>query len=168
MTQGTIHTHAPPPTPQPPPPHSIVSSSCQKFLCKSEVSVYVRKLFTAKPLLSFTCNLNLEHSKTGYLSFRCMKVTAFLHCFGTKFECGLIHLVCSITIPYVFGLLLCLCSASDTLILRFLVPDFPLLVRVPFLSSALLDGMTFPFLSDGNPLWTPSNQATRHVFFPKR
>ena len=36
---------------------------------------------------------------------------------------------------------------------------------VPFLSSALLGGMTFPFLSDRNPLWTPSNPTLKHFFF---
>ena len=39
-------------------------------------------------------------------------------------------------------------SASDILSLRFLVPDFPLLVPAPFLSTVPLHGMTFPFLSD--------------------
>ena len=34
--------------------------------------------------------------------------------------------------------------AFDTLASRFLVPEFPLLVHTPFLSSALLYGMIFP------------------------
>ena len=45
---------------------------------------------------------------------------------------------------------------------RFLVPDFPLLVLAPFLPSAPLHGMTFPFLSDRNSLWTHSNLTSRH------
>ena len=38
----------------------------------------------------------------------------------------------------------------------------PLLVPAPFLSSVHLHGMTFPFLSDRNPLWTPSSLTWRH------
>ena len=53
--------------------------------------------------------------------------------------------------PALSGLLLIL-SAS-----RFLVPDFPLLAPAPFPSSAPLHGITFPCLSDRNPLWTHSN-----------
>ena len=48
---------------------------------------------------------------------------------------------------------------------RFFVPDCPLLVPTPFLSMAPLHGMTFPFLSDRNPLWTHSNQTSGHFFF---
>ena len=50
---------------------------------------------------------------------------------------------------------------------RLLVPDSPLLVPAPFLSSALLHGMTFPFLSDGNPVWTPQINS-RDIFPPKQ
>ena len=39
----------------------------------------------------------------------------------------------------------------------FLAPDSPLLVSAPFLFWVHLHGMTFPFLSDRNPLWTHSN-----------
>ena len=42
---------------------------------------------------------------------------------------------------------------------RFLVPDLPLLVPVPFVSLAPLHRMTFYFLSDRNPLWIPSDQT---------
>ena len=45
-------------------------------------------------------------------------------------------------------------------------PSFPLLVSTPFLSSADLRAMTFPILSNRTPLWTPSNQTSRH-FFPE-
>ena len=45
---------------------------------------------------------------------------------------------------------------------RFLVPDFLFLVFEPFLSSAPLHGMSFPFLSKRNPLWTPSNPSKRN------
>ena len=49
-------------------------------------------------------------------------------------------------------------SASDTLSAsRFLAPDSSLLVPAPFLFSDHQHGMTFPFLSDRNPLWTHSN-----------
>ena len=44
-------------------------------------------------------------------------------------------------------------AATDTL--RFLVPDFPLLVPVPFLSALPLHG---------NPLWTHSNQTSEYFF----
>ena len=33
-----------------------------------------------------------------------------------------------------------------------------------FLSSVLLHGMTFPFLSDRSPLWTHSSQTSKHLF----
>ena len=53
---------------------------------------------------------------------------------------------------HVLSVLLLILSAS-----RFLViPDFPLLVPESFLSLAPPHGMTFPFFSDRNPLWTPS------------
>ena len=48
-----------------------------------------------------------------------------------------------------------------------LVPDFPLLFPVPFLSSVPLYGMTYPFLSPGgdrNTPWTRSTQTPRHSF----
>ena len=48
---------------------------------------------------------------------------------------------------------------------RLLVPDFPLLVPAPSLSSVPLHEMAFRFLSDRNPLWTPSNQTSRRFFF---
>ena len=48
---------------------------------------------------------------------------------------------------------------------RFLVPDFPLLVPMPFQSLAHLCGMTFPFISDRNPPWTSSNQTSGCFFF---
>ena len=48
---------------------------------------------------------------------------------------------------------------------RFLAPHFLLLAPTPFLSSAPLPGMTFPFLSDTNPLWIHSNQTSRRFFF---
>ena len=57
-------------------------------------------------------------------------------------------------------LILSLVSAS-----RFFIPDFPLVVSTPFLSVAPLHGITFPFLSDRNPLWTLLNLASRHFFF---
>ena len=47
---------------------------------------------------------------------------------------------------------------------RFLAPDFPLLVPSSFLSSVPLHGMTFPFLSDRNPLLTPSDQTSGQFF----
>ena len=31
-----------------------------------------------------------------------------------------------------------------------------------------MDGMTFPFLPNRNPLWTPSNLTARHFFFPDK
>ena len=40
---------------------------------------------------------------------------------------------------------------------RFLATDSPLLVPAPFLFSVHLHGMTFPFLSDRNPLWAHSD-----------
>ena len=42
---------------------------------------------------------------------------------------------------------------------RFLTPHSPLFVPAPFLFSDHLHGMTFPFLSDRDPLWT--------LLFPK-
>ena len=39
---------------------------------------------------------------------------------------------------------------------RFLASGSPLLVPAPFLFSVHLHGMTFPFLSDRNSLWTHS------------
>ena len=60
--------------------------------------------------------------------------------------------------PALSALLLTL-SAS-----RFHSPDFSLLVPAPFLFSVHLHGMTFPFLSDRNPLWTHSGQTLRHFF----
>ena len=63
---------------------------------------------------------------------------------------GLISVtVFNFTHPPVLSALLLILSAS-----RFLVADFPQLVLAPFLSSVPLHGMTFPFLSDRNPLWT--------------
>ena len=56
-------------------------------------------------------------------------------------------------------------SVSDTLASRFFVPDFLLLVPMLFLSLVLLLEMTFPFLSDRNPLWTPSDLTWRYFFF---
>ena len=48
---------------------------------------------------------------------------------------------------------------------RFIVPDFPLLVTMPFSSSsAPRHGTILPFLSDRNSVWTPSNQTSRHFF----
>ena len=55
--------------------------------------------------------------------------------------------VFNFTHPPVLSALLLKLSAS-----RFPVPDSPLLVPAPFLSSVHLHGMTFPFLSDRNPL----------------
>ena len=49
-----------------------------------------------------------------------------------------------------------LCSAG--------MSDFPLLVPAPFLSLVPLHGMTSPFLSDRNTLWTLSGQTLRHLF----
>ena len=43
-------------------------------------------------------------------------------------------------------------------------PKFSQLVPATFLFSVHLRGMTFPFLSDRNPLWTPSHQTWRHFF----
>ena len=37
------------------------------------------------------------------------------------------------------------------------VPVYLMLVPAPLLFSVHLHGMTFPFLSDRNPLWTHSN-----------
>ena len=45
---------------------------------------------------------------------------------------------------------------------RFLVPDFPLLVLVPFSSSALQHGITFPFHSERNPFLTVPNPTLKH------
>ena len=53
---------------------------------------------------------------------------------------------------HVLSVLLLILSASVFLV----IPDFPLLVPEPFLPLAPLHEMTFPFLSDRNPLWTPS------------
>ena len=53
-------------------------------------------------------------------------------------------------------------SASDNLSLQILPPGFPLLVPAPFLSLVRLRVMTFPFLSDRNPLSTTLNQTSRH------
>ena len=49
---------------------------------------------------------------------------------------------------------------------RFLAPDLSApLIPAPFLSwVALHVGMTFPFLSVRNPLWTHSGQTLRHFF----
>ena len=68
----------------------------------------------------------------------------------------------SFTHPPVLSALLLIFSAP-----KFLVPDSPLLVPAPFLSSALQGGMSY-FLSDGNPLCIPSNQTSRHLFFTPR
>ena len=70
--------------------------------------------------------------------------------------------VFNFTHPPTLSALLQILSAS-----RFLAPDFPLLVPTLFLSSAALHGMTFPFLSDRNHLWTLSNQISRHNYFFK-
>ena len=45
---------------------------------------------------------------------------------------------------------------------RYLVRDFPLLVPALFLSLAPQHGMTFCFLPDRNPFWTPLSQTSRH------
>ena len=66
--------------------------------------------------------------------------------------------VFNFTHPPVLSALLLILSAS-----RFLAPDYPLLVPAPFLFSVNLRGMTFPFLSDRNPLWTHSLFALRIV-----
>ena len=63
------------------------------------------------------------------------------------------------THPPILSALLLILSAS-----RFLTPHFPLLAPTPFLSSAPLLGMTFPFLSDRNPLWTHSSRTSKHFF----
>ena len=47
---------------------------------------------------------------------------------------------------------------------RSLVPDFPLLVPMSFLSLAPLHGMTFPFLSNRNHLWTPCFPLCAAIF----
>ena len=83
------------------------------------------------------------------------------------------------THPPLLSTLLLIFSAS-----RFLVPNFPLLVFVlnfpllvpvpnvpllvlaPFPFQAPLRGTT-PFLSDRNPLWTPSSQTRRHFCSPQ-
>ena len=59
-----------------------------------------------------------------------------------------------LTHPPILAALLLIVPAS-----RFLLPDFPLLVPVPFVSLASLRGMTSSFLSDSNPLRTPSDQT---------
>ena len=51
---------------------------------------------------------------------------------------------------------------------RSLVPDFPLLVPAPILSSAPLHGITFHYLTVRNPLWTPSNLTSNLSCFPFR
>ena len=53
--------------------------------------------------------------------------------------------------------LLLILSAS-----RLFVPDFPLLVPAPFLSSAPLQRIALPIVSHRNLLWAPSDQTTRH------
>ena len=57
----------------------------------------------------------------------------------------------SLSHPLTLSALLLVLSAS-----RFLAPGFPLFVPARFLSLAPLYGMTFPFLSERDPLWTPS------------
>ena len=47
---------------------------------------------------------------------------------------------------------------------RFLTPDSPLLVFTAFLYLVPQHGMTFPFLSDRDPLWTHSSQTSKHFF----
>ena len=70
--------------------------------------------------------------------------------------------VFSFTHPPILSVLLVMLSCS-----RFLVSDFPLLVSVPFSSSAPLYGMTFLFLTGRNPLWTTSNPTWIFFFKPK-
>ena len=60
--------------------------------------------------------------------------------------------VFNFTRPPVLSAPLLILSAS-----RFLAPDSPLFVPAPFLFSVHQHGMTFPFLSDRNPLWTHSS-----------
>ena len=60
--------------------------------------------------------------------------------------------VFNFTHPPILSALLVMFSAS-----KFLAPDSPLLVPAPFQFSVHLHGMTFPFLSDRNPLWTLSD-----------
>ena len=69
--------------------------------------------------------------------------------------------VFNFTHPPVLSAQLLTLSAS-----RFLAPDSPLLVPELFLSSVHLHGMTFPFLSDRNPLWTHSS-VTQNISFSK-
>ena len=59
----------------------------------------------------------------------------------------------------VLSALLLILSAS-----RFLAPDSPLLVPVPFLFLVHLHGMTLSFLCDRNPLWTRSDVIWKYVF----
>ena len=67
--------------------------------------------------------------------------------------------VFNFTRPPILSALLLILSAS-----RFLTPDSPLLVPAPFLFSVHQHGMTFPFLSNRNPLWTHSNLIWKFSF----
>ena len=68
--------------------------------------------------------------------------------------------VFNFTHPPVLSALLLILSAS-----RFLAPDSPLLVPAPFLFLVHRHGMTFPFLSDRNSLWTASSHTSGRFFF---
>ena len=67
------------------------------------------------------------------------------------------------THPSILSALLVIFSAS-----RFLIPDSPLLVPAPFLVLDPLHGITLPFLSDRNFLWTQSSVPNLNNFFPKK
>ena len=95
-------------------------------------------------LYELHCDLDLEDCVSGML-LRLISVTVF-----------------SFTHPPILSALLLILSAS-----RSFITDFQLLFLMPFPSPAPLHGRTFPFLSNRNPLWTPSNTTLKHFFFSK-
>ena len=101
----------------------------------------------------------------SYFLLRLISVTVFNFTHPSVLSALLLisETVFSFTHPPVLYALLLILSAS-----RLLAPDSPLLVPAPFLFSAPLHGMAFPFLSDGNPLWTPSTLTRRRFFFSKQ
>ena len=94
----------------------------------------------------------------------CFEVCQFILCWGVQMHPVLCKIILTTlhTFPYSPLRFWYLVSAS-----RFLAPDSPLLVSAPFLFSVHQHEMTFPFLSDRNPLWTHSKMLPMNISFPK-
>ena len=86
----------------------------------------------------------------SFARLSCLHLTSYRYCLQLDPPPPHTH-----THTHTLSALLMILSAS-----RLLVPDLPLLVPRCFLSSAQKNGTIFPFLSDKNPLWTPSYQTS--------